>query len=113
MSMPVYEKVFSTVEKSFISKTYDNLCCLKALSAHFANACVRTLDRGFDGNKYYKYFLKSHEKFVIRAKKNRNIIYQGKTQNIMDVADKYTGNYRMDFMDKHGKRLHVRSAISR
>ncbi len=27
-----------------------------------------------------------NEKFVIRAKKNRNVIYHGKTQNIMDVA---------------------------
>ena len=49
--------------------------------------------------------MKSDEKFVIRAKKNRNVIYKGKTQNIMDVAKKYKGNYRMDFMDKHGKKI--------
>ena len=105
MPMPVYEKVFSAAEEGFISETYENLCCLKALSAHFSKTCVRTLDRGFDGNEYYKYFLKRNEKFVIRAKKNRNVIYHGKTQNIMDVANKYKGNYRMDFMDKHGKKI--------
>ena len=49
--------------------------------------------------------MKNHEKFVIRAKKNRNVIYHGKTQNIMDVANKYKGNYRMDFMDKHGRKI--------
>ena len=105
MPMPVYEKVFSAAEEGFISETHENLCCLKALSAHFSKTCVRTLDRGFDCNEYYKYFLKNHEKFVIRAKKNRNVIYHGKTQNIMDVANKYKGNYRMDFMDKHGKKI--------
>lgn len=105
MPLPVYEKVFSAAEEGFISETYENLCCLKALSAHFSKNCIRTLDRGFDGNAYYKYFLKKQEKFVIRAKRNRNVIYRGKPGNIMDVANKYKGNYRMDFMDRHGKKI--------
>lgn len=57
----------------------------------------------FDANDYYRYFLKNEEKFVIRAKKNRSVIYYGKTQNIMDVANKYKGSYRMDFIDKKGR----------
>lgn len=108
LPMPVYKKVFSAAEEGFISETHENLCCLKSLSAHFSKTCVRTLDRGFDGNGYYKYFLRNDEKFVIRAKKNRNVIYKGKTENIMDVADKYKGNYRMDFTDKHGKKTECR-----
>ena len=108
MPMSVYEKVFSSAEEGFISETHENLCCLRSLSAHFSKTCVRTLDRGFDGNAYYKYFLGNDEKFVIRAKKNRNVIYRGKTENIMDVADKYKGKYRMDFMDGHGKKTECR-----
>lgn len=104
MPMSVYEKVFSAAEKGFISETHENLCCLKELSEHFSKTCVRTLDRGFDGNEYYKYFLGNDEKFVIRAKNNRNVIYHGRTQNIMEVAECYKGNYRMDFMDRHGKK---------
>jgi hypothetical protein len=104
MPMPVYEKVFSSAEDGFVSMTHENLCCLKSLSAHFEKNCVRTLDRGFDANDYYRYFLKHDEKFVIRAKKNRNVIYRKKTQNIMDVAKLYKGNYRMDFMDQHGRK---------
>jgi hypothetical protein len=105
MPMPVYEKIFSSAEEGFISMTYENLCCLESLSAHFEKSCVRTLDRGFDANDYYRYFLKNDEKFVIRTKKNRNVIYRNKTKNIMDVANLYKGNYRMDFMDKHGKKI--------
>ena len=111
--LPVYEKVFSATEEGFISGTHENLCCLQSLSARFSKTFVRTLDRTFDGNEYYKYLLKNHESFVIRAEKNRNVIYNGKTQNIMDVANKYKGNYRMDFMDKHGKKMECRSAIFR
>ena len=51
MPLPVYEK-------GFISATHENLQCLKSLSAHFSKNCVRTLDRGFDANDYYRYFLK-------------------------------------------------------
>ena len=104
MPMPVYEKVFSSAEDGFISMTHENLCCLKSLSAHFGKNCIRTLDRGFDANEYYRYFLKNDEKFVIRAKKNRNVIYRNKTQNIMDVAGLYKGSYRLDFMDKRKKK---------
>lgn len=105
MPMPVYEKVFSSAEDCFISMTHENLCCLKTLSSHFEKSCVRTLDRGFDANDYYRYFLKNDEKFVIRVKKNRNVIYKGKTQNIMDVANSYKGKYSMNFTDKHCKRV--------
>lgn len=105
MPLPVYEKVFSTEESGFVSETYENLCCLESLSKNFSEKWVRTLDRGFDANDYYRYFLKRSERFVIRAKKNRNVIYNGKTCNIMDVAAKYKGNYRMDFRDKSGRRV--------
>lgn len=103
MPLPVYEKVFSSAEEGFISEIDENLKCFKSLSKNFLKGCVRTLDRGFDCNEYYKYFLKNDENFVIRAKKNRNVIYKGKTQNIMDVAEQYKGCYKMDFTDKDGK----------
>lgn len=73
MPLPVYEKVFSAAENGFVSETHENLCCLKSLSENFSRKCIRTLDRGFDANDYYRYFLKRSERFVIRAKKNRNV----------------------------------------
>lgn len=105
MPLPVYEKVFSAAEKGFISETHENLCCLQSLTENFSSRCVRTLDRGFDANEYYRYFLKHGKRFVIRAKKNRNVIYGGQTCNIMDVALRYKGAYRMDFKDKKGRTI--------
>lgn len=105
MPLPVYEKVFSVSEKGFLSETDENLKCLHHLSANFRKTCVRTLDRGFDAKDYYRYFLDRDEKFIIRVKKNRDIIYKNKTCNIMDVAKKYKGNYCMGFTDRHGKKI--------
>lgn len=111
MPLPIYEKVFSAAETGFISETYENLCCLKSLSANFSPKCIRTLDRGFDANDYYRHFLKNKERFIIRAKKNRNVIYNGNTCNIMDVAQKYKGSFRMDFKDKRGKTIHCKMSF--
>lgn len=111
MPLPIYEKVFSAAETGFVSETYENLCCLKALSANFSAKCIRTLDRGFDANDYYRYFLENRERFVIRAKKNRNVIYNGNTCNIMEAALKYKGNFRMDFKDKKGKTIHCKMSF--
>ena len=105
MPLPVYEKVFSVAEKGFLSETDENLKCLHYLSANFRKTCVRTLDRGFDAKDYYRYFLERDEKFIIRVKKNRDVIYKNKTCNIMDVAKKYKGNYCMGFTDRHGKKI--------
>lgn len=69
MPLPVYKKVFLSAETGFISETHENLCCLKPLSANFSTRCIRTLDRGFDTNDYYRYFLKNKERFIIREKR--------------------------------------------
>ena len=105
MPLPVYEKVFSAAEKTFLSETDENLKCLGFLSANFKKTCIRTLDRGFDAKDYYRYFLERDEKFIIRVKKNRDIIYKNKTGNIMEAANKYKGNYCMNFTGRHGKKI--------
>ncbi|MCM1181583.1 MAG: hypothetical protein NC347_15115, partial [Clostridium sp.] len=56
----------------------------------------------------YRYFLRHNERFVIRAKKNRNVIYKEKTCNIMDAASQYKGNFRMSFKDKGGKTINCK-----
>ncbi len=91
------------MEKGFLSETYESLCCLGFLSKNFTSKCVRARDRGFDANDYYHYFLRRGERFVIHAKKNRNVIYNGQICNIMDVALRYKVAYRMDFKDKKGR----------
>lgn len=86
-NMPLrFMKNFSAAEEGFISETYENLCCLQSLSENFNTKCVRTLDRGVDANDYYQYFLKRGERFVVHAKKSRNVIYNRPPCNIMDVV---------------------------
>lgn len=105
MPLPIYDRVFSAAEEGHVSAAHENLQCLGFLSENFSPKCVRTMDRGFDANDYYRHFIKRGERFVIRSRKNRNVIYNGKTCNIMDVAKLYKGNYRLDFKGKKGETI--------
>jgi hypothetical protein len=69
------------------------------------------MDRGFDNNRYYRYFIENNEQFVIRAKKNRNVKYKGKTENILEVANRFKGKYALKFKDKNGIKIDVKISI--
>lgn len=111
MPLPVYTKIYSSKEEGYISEDDEVLKGLKYLSENFCKKGIRAMDRGYDANIYYEYFLKNNEKFVIRAKKNRNVEYKGKTQNIMEVAKQHKGKYKMNFKGKNGKKIELKISI--
>lgn len=108
MPISVYSELFSTKSDDFISENTITLKGFETLTKYFGHKGVRALDRGFDNNKFYKYFLKKDEKFIIRNKMNRNVIYNGKSVNILKVAKKYKGKYRLDFFTEKNKKKKVK-----
>ncbi len=107
----VYSRIYSSSEKNFVSEDNEILSCFEFLSKHFAKSNIRTMDRGFDCNKYYEYFIKHNEKFIIRAKKNRNVIYKDKTVNILELTKKFKGKYKLEYKDKSGIKRSVKISI--
>jgi len=101
MPISVYSRVFSPEEDNYISENRETLDAFRYLSKEFGNIGIRTLDRGFDNKKLYEYFIDANEKFIIRAKKNRDVIHKGKSQNILDVTKKYKGKYALTFKSKN------------
>jgi len=55
--------------------------------------------------------LSNGEKFIIRAIKNRTIRYEDETLNIMKLANRFKGKYRIDFHDKKGKPLSCKTTV--
>lgn len=107
----VYSRIYSSTEKEFVSEDQEMLDCFGFLSKHFKKSNIRTMDRGFDNNRYYRYFIENNEQFVIRAKKNRNVKYKGKTENILEVANRFKGKYALKFKDKNGIKIDVKISI--
>ncbi len=111
MPIPVYTRVYSSTEASFISEDYEVLKCFKFLSQSFQKSNIRALDRGYDNNLYFEYLVKKSEKFIARAKKNRDVIYKGKRINILDLASKFKGKYRLDFKKQNGLKVECKICI--
>ena len=104
----IYSKIYSRLEKGFKSRNIEAFKGLDFVEKHFGNKGVYALDRGYDANKYYKYFIKGNKNFVIRSRKNRNVIYKGKTLNILKLAKLYKGKYVNYYTDKHGRKRKVK-----
>jgi len=98
----IYSRVYSTSEKGFVSATAETLTALKFLRKHFKKTNIRAFDRGFDTNDFYEDLIDHCENFVIRAKKNRSVIYKGETINIMTLAQRFKGKYSLKFKKKNG-----------
>lgn len=55
----VYSRIYSSKEKDFVSEDNEVLKCFEYLSNHFSKSNIRTMDRGYDCNRYYEYFIKN------------------------------------------------------
>lgn len=102
MPIIVYSKIYSSTEEAFVSEDDEVLTALEFLGKQFNKSNIRAFDRGYDNNTYYEYLIKNNEKFIIRAKKNRDVIYKGERINILDLAKRFKGKYRLDFKRKNG-----------
>ena len=102
LPIPVYTKVFTSEEEGFVSEDEEVLNGLRFLSKHFKKGNISTFDRVLDYNQYYKYLLSHRENFVIRAKKNRDLLYHGEKINILKLAQKYKGKFSLKFTQRNG-----------
>lgn len=108
----VYTRVYSATEKGFISADEETLKALRYLSSHFKKKNIRAFDRGYDANIYYQYLIGNKERFVIRAKKNRDVIYKGKRINIFKMAKRFKGKYSLKFKKKNGLEADCKISIA-
>ena len=102
MPISVYTKVYSAAEPGFVSEDDEVLKALDFLGKHFKKVNIRVFDRGYDANVYYERLIDQRESFVIRAKKNRDVIYKDKRINIFALAKGFKGKYSLKFRRKNG-----------
>lgn len=102
MPIGVYTSVYSCLEKGFVSEDNEVLKALGFLRRNFKRSNIRAFDRGYDANVYYEDLIKNKEKFIIRAKKNRDVIYKDKRINILALAKRFKGKYSLKFKNKRG-----------
>lgn len=81
------------------------------ISKHFKKGNIRAFDRGYDANIHYEHLIDREEGFIIRAKKNRNVIYKGAPVNILALAERFKGKYCLKFKKKNGRKIDCKISI--
>jgi hypothetical protein len=107
----VYSRVYSSEEEQFVSADDEVLKGLRFLRKYFKRNNIRAFDRGFDANIYYEDLIDHQEKFVIRAKKNRDVIYKDERINIMTLAERFKGKYSLKYKKKNGREVECKISI--
>lgn len=104
LPIPVYSNLFSSTEEEFVSENDEYLTALRYVNNKFGNMGIYALDRGFDDEKYFRYFSEKNLSFVIRMKTNRNITVckSEKTNNIKIIANRQKLKKQYSYKDKFG-----------
>lgn len=104
LPIPIYSNLFSSTEEEFVSENDEYLTALRYVNNKFGNMGIYALDRGFDDEKYFRYFSEKDLSFVIRMKTNRNITVckSGKTNNIKTISVRKKCKNQYSYTDKFG-----------
>jgi hypothetical protein len=102
MPICVYSHVYSTEESGFKSENTETLKGLDFISKHFEKNIIRAFDRGYDNKLIFERLIDEKESFIIRAKKNRDVVYKGARINILELAKRFKGKFSLKFKKKNG-----------
>jgi len=111
MPIGVYSTVYSASEPGFVSEDNEVIKALDFTRKHFDKSCIKAFDRGYDGNIYYENLIKHKDNFIIRAKKNRDVIFKDDKINILELASRYKGKQKLPFRKKNGARVTCKVSI--
>lgn len=109
--IPIYGKVYSSLEKDYKSNNTETIKSLEFLSENFPKTNIRALDRGYDAGYIFDYFIPKNESFVVRTRGDRNCIYKNKTMLVSKVAKQFKGQYSLKFEAKDGRKINCKISI--
>src|SRR5699024_997166 len=103
--LSLYTKVYSTKSDGFKSMSDEMLKCIRSIKKFLKRRCTFVMDRGFDADVFYHYFLKENEgkdDFIVRLTGKRMLLFKGKSKKIEEVAAQRKGKIRMNMYFREG-----------
>jgi hypothetical protein len=105
--IPVYSRVYSSVEEGYVSNNAETLKSLEFLSSHFPKENIRAFDRGYDAGYVFDYLIPRDEAFIVRMN-DRNVLYKGETILLSKLTRRFKGKYALKFEAKDGKKANCK-----
>ena len=108
--IPVYSRIYSSLEEGYVSNNAETLKSFAFLSSHFPNTTIRALDRGYDAGYVFDCFIPREETFIVRMN-DRLALYKGEKVLISQLAKRFKGKYSLKFEAKNGKQANCKVSI--
>lgn len=108
--IPVYSRIYSSLEKGYVSNNAETLKSFEFMSAHFPKATIRALDRGYDARYVFDYFIPREEAFIVRMQ-DRLVLHKGKKILLKKLSRRFKGKYSLRFEAKNGKKATCKISI--
>ena len=110
----VYSKIYSTKSKEFKSmndETHKSIEAVYELYEH--QRFTGIFDSGYDDKKLFRYLNKKGIDFIIRMDGSRNMLFKGKSKNVMEVANGRKGKICMNVMREDGNHQNLLISYTR
>ena len=95
--IPLYSYLFSNIEPNYVSNNIETKKALTCIRTSFGSIGIKVFDRGYDDSELFRYLINNSEKFIIRCKKNRDVYFNNKKINILDIVKHSANEIRSNF----------------
>jgi hypothetical protein len=85
-TFPIMLYIYSVLEQGFKSANIETFKIVDKVIDRLGDLGLWVIDRGYDGGEVLRYFFGKGLDFMLRMRKTRNIIYEGKSENIYKRA---------------------------
>ena len=108
--IPVYSRIYSSLEEDYVSNNHETLKSFSFLSSHFSKTTIRALDRGYDAGYVFDYFIARKEAFIVRMN-DRTVLHKGEKILLNKLAKGYKGKYSLKFKAQNGKKADCKVSL--
>jgi len=109
--IPVYNKVYSSLEDGYTSNNTETIKALAFISNNFSKDNIRAFDRGYDAGIIFDYLIQREEMFIIRSVGNRHCVHKGKKVLISTLSRQFRGKHLLKFTSKKGLDVNCKISI--
>lgn len=85
-TFPVLLDIYSSKEKGFKSSNTESIEMVDKVRNKISGTGLWVMDRGYDRNEIFDYFLRNSLDFLIRMQSRRNLVLRSKSYNIKELA---------------------------
>ena len=110
-TLPLLTELYSTAERKFESQPQQVRKYLRMLAPHVWGGALWVLDRGFDGDSYFRILDEFSLRWVVRQRGDRHVEFGGRKLSVKDLASQLVLKYTTQVQTIRKRRTRQRRVL--